>query len=154
MTRRPDPYQDRAFPLWASDATDLTLIPLNMAESILMTRGLNAENGLGFAPHGAGRNFSRTAYMRQQAHKTEAELVSEQTMGIDARFYCGTPDVSELPGAYKDAATIRRQINEYGLAEVVDTIEPLGCIMAGDWQRNAPWRKKRILNQKVGGVNG
>jgi Bacterial dnaA protein helix-turn-helix len=33
------------------------------------------ENGLGFAPHGAGRNFSRTAYMRQQAHKTEAELV-------------------------------------------------------------------------------
>jgi len=26
-------------------------------------------------------------------------------------------------------------------AEVVDTIEPVGCIMAGDWQRNAPWRK-------------
>jgi hypothetical protein len=24
---------------------------------------LNADNGLGFAPHGAGRNFSRTAYM-------------------------------------------------------------------------------------------
>ena len=53
------------------------------------------------------------------------------------------PDVSELPGAYKSAATVRRRIAEYGLAEVVATIEPIGCIMAGDWQRNAPWRKGR-----------
>ena len=36
-----------------------------------------------------------------------------------------------------------RQIAEYGLAEVVDTIEPIGSIMAGDWQRDAPWRKKK-----------
>jgi hypothetical protein len=49
--------------------------------------------------------------------------------------------VSELPLAYKDAAAMRRQITEYGLAEIVDTIEPVGSIMAGDWQRNAPWRK-------------
>jgi hypothetical protein len=32
---------------------------------------------------------------------------------------------------------VRRQIAEYGLAEVVDTIEPIGSIMAGDWQRRA-----------------
>src|SRR5262249_41973345 len=62
-----------ATPAWAdfaADSTGLTLIPLNMAEPILIARGLDAVNGLGFAPHGAGRNFSRTAYMRQHAGKT------------------------------------------------------------------------------------
>jgi RNA-splicing ligase RtcB len=135
-----------ATPAWAgfaADSSGLTLIPLNMAEPILITRGLDAENGLGFAPHGAGRNFSRTAYMRRHAGKTAAQLVAEQTRGIDARFFCGIPDVSELPGAYKSAKVVRRQIADYGLAEVVDTIEPVGSIMAGDWQRDAPWRKKK-----------
>ena len=93
-----------ATPAWAdfaADSSGLTLIPLNMAEPILIARGLNADNGLGFAPHGAGRNFSRSAYMRRHAGKTEEQMVAEQTKGIDARFFCGIPDVSELPGAYK-----------------------------------------------------
>jgi tRNA-splicing ligase RtcB (3'-phosphate/5'-hydroxy nucleic acid ligase) len=132
-----------AFADYADDATGLTLIPLNMAEPILIAKGLDAENGLGFAPHGAGRNFSRTAFMKRFAHMTEAEIVAEQTKGVDARYFCGIPDVSELPGAYKNADSVRRQILDYGLAEVVDTIEPIGSIMAGDWQRNAPWRRKR-----------
>ena len=135
-----------ATPAWAgfaADSSGLTLIPLNMAEPILISRGLDAEHALGFAPHGAGRNFSRSAYMRRHAGKAEAELVAEQTKGIDARFFCGIPDVSELPGAYKSAAVVRRQIAAYGLAEVVDTVEPVGSIMAGDWQRDAPWRRKK-----------
>ena len=132
---------------YADDATGLTLIPLNMAEPILITRGLDAGNGLGFAPHGAGRNFSRTAFMKQHSHKTVAQIVAEQTRGIDARYFCGIPDVSELPGAYKNAATVRRQIDEYGLAEVVDAIEPVGNIMAGDWQQQAPWRRKRAAKR-------
>ena len=133
---------------FAEDDSGLTLIPLNMAEPILITRGRDASNGLGFAPHGAGRNFSRSAFMRQNAGRTEAQIVAEQTRGIDARFFCGNPDVSELPGAYKSASTVRRQIDEYGLTEVVDTIEPLGSIMAGDWQRDAPWRKKKQGGKK------
>jgi len=140
-----------ATPAWAgfaADSSGLTLIPLNMAEPILITRGLDAENGLGFAPHGAGRNFSRTAYMRRHAGKTEQQIVAEQTTGIDARFFCGNPDVSELPGAYKNAAAVRAQITEFGLAEIVDTIEPVGCIMAGDWQRDAPWRKKKAARKQ------
>lgn len=140
-----------ATPAWAdfaADSSGLTLIPLNMAEPILIARGLDADNGLGFAPHGAGRNFSRSAYMRQHAGKTDAQMVAEQTAGIDARFFCGIPDVSELPGAYKSAASVRRQIGEFGLAEVVDTIEPIGSIMAGDWQRDAPWRKKKAARAK------
>jgi tRNA-splicing ligase RtcB (3'-phosphate/5'-hydroxy nucleic acid ligase) len=134
-----------ATPAWrgfSEDDSGLTLLPMNMAEPILIARGRDAENGLGFAPHGAGRNFSRTAYMKRHAGKTETQMVAEQTRGIDARFFCGIPDVSELPLAYKSAATVRRQIDEFGLAEIVDTIEPIGCIMAGDWQRNAPWRRK------------
>lgn len=132
-----------AWPDFAPDSSGLTLIPLNMAEPILIARGLDAEHGLGFAPHGAGRNLSRSAYLRRHAGKTEEAMVAEQTRGIDARFFCGIPDVSELPGAYKSAAVVRRQITDFGLAEIVDTIEPIGCIMAGDWQRNAPWRKKK-----------
>ena len=76
-----------------------------------------------------------------------AELL-KQTTGIDARFFCGNPDVSELPGAYKNAAAVRAQITEFGLAEIVDTIEPVGCIMAGDWQRDAPWRKKKAARKQ------
>src|SRR5262249_29796536 len=134
-----------AWPYFAEDSNGLTLIPLNMAQPILVARGLDADNGLGFAPHGAGRNFSRTAFMRRHAARHEADLVAEQTAGIDARFFCGIPDVAELPGAYKNAATVRAQIAKYGLAEVVDTIEPFGSIMAGDWMRPfaAERRRKR-----------
>ena len=135
-----------ATPAWAdfaADSSGLTLIPLNMAQPVLVARGLDAENGLGFAPHGAGRNFSRTAYMKRHAGKTPEQMIAEQAPGIDVRFFSGRPDVSELPLAYKNADTVRRQIDEYGLAEVVDTIEPIGSIMAGDWQADAPWRRKK-----------
>jgi len=154
--RKPDGlfyHAKGATPAWrgfADDDSGLTLIPLNMAEPILIARGRDAENGLGFAPHGAGRNFSRTAYMKRYAHMTEAEIVAAQTKGIDARFFCGFPDVSELPAAYKNAASVRRQIEDYGLAEVVDTIDPVGSIMAGDWQRNAPWRRARAKGKHQG----
>jgi tRNA-splicing ligase RtcB (3'-phosphate/5'-hydroxy nucleic acid ligase) len=140
-----------ATPAWsgfAEDSCGLTLIPLNMAEPILITRGLDAANALGFAPHGAGRNFSRTAYMRAHADRVEEDIVAEQTAGIDARFFCGIPDISELPGAYKNAAAMRAQIAAFGLAEVVDTIDPVGCIMAGDWQRDAPWRRKKSPSKR------
>ncbi|MGG3815830.1 RtcB family protein, partial [Methylorubrum rhodesianum] len=127
-----------ATPSWAGFSPDdagLTLIPLNMAEPILITEHCDRWETLGFAPHGAGRNLSRTAYL-----KANTPAWPE---GIDARFYCGRPDLSELPGAYKNAAAVRAQIAKYDLAEVVDTVEPYGSIMAGDWEADAPWRKKR-----------
>ncbi|TPN83809.1 RtcB family protein [Mesorhizobium sp. CU2] len=132
-----------AFDDWADDATDLTLIPLNMAEPVLIVRGKNAEHGLGFSPHGAGRNFSRTQHRRMQAGRSDAEIFAEETRGIDARFFSGVTDISELPSAYKNAASMRRQIEHFGLAEIVDEVLPYGCIMAGDWEANAPWRKKK-----------
>lgn len=132
-----------AFDGWASDATDLTIIPLNMAEPILIVRGSNADNGLGFSPHGAGRNLSRSQHKRLLDGRSDAEVFAEETKGLDARFFSGVTDVSELPSAYKNAASVRAQIAEYGLAEVVDEVIPYGSIMAGDWERNAPWRRKR-----------
>ena len=143
-----------AFDGWAGDATDLTIIPLNMAEPVLIVRGSNAAHGLGFSPHGAGRNFSRTAHLRRLAEEYGADarglspnnmaaIIAKETPGLDVRFFSGDADVSELPSAYKNAAAVRAQIEAYGLAEVVDEVIPYGCIMAGDWQKNAPWRRKR-----------
>lgn len=128
---------------WAEDATDLTLIPLNMAEPVLIARGKNADHGLGFSPHGAGRNFSRTQHKRNLEGRSDADVMAEETKGIDARFFMGKPDISELPSAYKNAAAVRSQIEKYDLAEIVDEVMPYGSIMAGDWQANAPWRKKK-----------
>jgi tRNA-splicing ligase RtcB len=65
------------------------------------------------------------------------------------RYFSGKPDISELPGAYKNAAAMRRQIDKFGLADIVDTIEPIGNIMAGDWQSDAPWRKKSVTKSKM-----
>ncbi|OIS90557.1 RtcB family protein [Brucella cytisi] len=143
-----------AFDKWADDATDLTIIPLNMAQPILIVRGSNAAHGLGFSPHGAGRNFSRTAHLRQLAAEYRADsrglspnniadILIKETSGLDVRFFSGNADVSELPGAYKNAAQVKSQIGEYGLAEIVDEVIPYGSIMAGDWQKSAPWRNKK-----------
>lgn len=131
-----------AYPNFSPDAMGpgaRTLIPMNMAEPILITRGLNAINGLGFSPHGAGRNYSRTAFKRS-VDAAENEYIRAQMRGLpsslDVRWFSGTPDVSEMPGGYKSADTVRRQIGEYGLAEIVDEVLPYGCIMAGefDWR--------------------
>ena len=124
-----------AYKGFAADESGLTLIPLNMSAPILITKGLDAKNGLGFAPHGAGRNLSRTAYMNQFPDMTPEQMFREQTKGIDARAFCGIVDASELPGAYKNADQVRGQIEHYGLAKIIDTIEPVGSIMAGDWEK-------------------
>lgn len=132
-----------AFSGFADDATELTLIPLNMAEPVLIVRGKNANHGLGFSPHGAGRNFSRSQHKRMKGEMTTAEIMAEETADLDVRFFSGTPDISELPSAYKNAASVRAQIESFGLAEVVDEVIPYGSIMAGDCDADAPWRRKK-----------
>lgn len=142
-----------ATPSWAGYAADsngLALIPMNCSEPILITRPLAREgaspaDALGFAPHGAGRNFSRSQHLRAEGQDAllSAELATLQGHGLDIRSYCGVPDLSELPSAYKSAAQVRRQIERFGLAEIVDEIVPYGSIMAGDWEKDAPWRRAR-----------
>lgn len=121
----------------------LRLIPLNMSEPILVVRGEETNNNLGFAPHGAGRNISRSAHKRKFEGQDIKEIIERETEGIDCRFFCGEPDITELPSAYKNAAQVTRSIKDMGLGYVVDRIMPYGSIMAGDVQKNAPWRKKK-----------
>ncbi|MEM9098496.1 MAG: RtcB family protein [Pseudomonadota bacterium] len=124
------------------DTGGVQIVPLNMAEPILLIRGAPNARNIGFAPHGAGRNMSRAAHRRAKAGQTDEAHFAEETQGLDVRFYSGTIDISELPSAYKNAASVRDQMQRFGLAEVVDEITPYGSIMAGDWERNAPWKVK------------
>jgi RNA-splicing ligase RtcB len=115
--------------------TGLTLIPMNMAEPILITKHTNKQDALGFAPHGAGRNMSRTQFLNN--HKPELPK------DIDVRFFCGNIDRSELPEAYKSAATVKAQIAKYGLANVYDEVLPGGSMMAGEFKNNY-FKKKKV----------
>ncbi|WP_370398064.1 RtcB family protein [Tenacibaculum dicentrarchi] len=134
-----------ATPLDASFMPDITgprLIPLNMSEPVLIVSGNTTENNLGFAPHGAGRNVSRTEHKKSKIG-TVQEIFDEETKGLDVRFFSDEIDITELPSAYKNATTVRKQMKEFGLGEVIDEVLPYGCIMAGNWQKNAPWKKRR-----------
>ena len=59
------------------------------------------------------------------------------------RFFSNEIDITELPSAYKNAETVRFQMEEFGLGKIIDEVMPYGCIMAGDWQKNAPWKRKK-----------
>ena len=140
-----------ATPLDAKFMPDITgprIIPLNMSQSILIVGGDTNENNLGFAPHGAGRNMSRAKHKFGKGNKSIQEIFEEETQGIDARFYCNEIDISELPSAYKNAEDVKNQIAQFNLAKIIDEISAYGCIMAGDVEKNAPWRKKKAEKRK------
>lgn len=134
-----------ATPLDAKFMPDITgprLIPLNMSEPVLIVEGETTNSNLGFAPHGAGRNVSRTQH-RKSKSGTTMHIFKEETRGLDVRFFSKEIDITELPSAYKNAASVREQMAEFNLGKVIDEVLPYGCIMAGDWKKNAPWKKKR-----------
>jgi tRNA-splicing ligase RtcB (3'-phosphate/5'-hydroxy nucleic acid ligase) len=126
------------------DSTNgLRLIPLNMSEPVLIVKGNTTANNLGFAPHGAGRNISRTRHKKNNAHKTIEQIFKEETEGLDIRFFHNQIDISELPSAYKNAETVKQQMREFDLGKIVDEIMPYGCIMAGELGLNAPWKNRK-----------
>lgn len=118
------------------------IIPLNMSEPILIVEGGTTETNLGFAPHGAGRNLSRTKHKQMMNGRTNEVIFKEETKGIDARFFSKEIDISELPSAYKNAENVKSQIDKFNLCNIIDEILPYGSIMAGG-QESATWRKKR-----------
>lgn len=145
-----------ATPAWRDDAGRplLGLIPLNMAAPILLTLGRDQAEYLSFCPHGAGRNRSRTATMRDYRkedgspdERRIAQAIANTTRGLDIRWYYGKADLSESPIGYKSAAQVREQIGRFGLGDVVGEIQPLGCIMAGD-PGPKPWLRERELTPK------
>jgi len=69
------------------EAGNKRIIPLNMSQPILIVEGGTTENNLGFAPHGAGRNMSRTQHKHNKNDnnkKTINQIFDEETQGIDA----------------------------------------------------------------------
>lgn len=134
------PLDDRFVP---DSYNQLRLVPLNMSEPVLIVKGETTASNLGFAPHGAGRNMSRTKHKQLLEGRSIDSIFAEETKGLDVRFFSNQIDISELPSAYKNAASVRKQMAEFGLGEVVDEIIPYGSIMAGDWQVDAPWRRKK-----------
>ena len=138
-----------ATPAWkdSDGRPQLGLIPLNMSEPILLVLGADQEEFLSFAPHGAGRNMSHTALKRQFPDEaSRRHAIEKGTDGLDVRWFCGRPDLSETPVAYKNAESVKSQIAHFGLAEVVAEIRPLGCIMAGDVPK--PWEREKELTPK------
>ncbi|MPL86085.1 hypothetical protein SDC9_32061 [bioreactor metagenome] len=95
-----------------------------MAEPVLVVRGTDAARGLGFSPHGAGRNFSRREQRRRMGATTPERMLKVETAGLDIRFHAGGIDASELPSSYMRAESVVAQIGTYGLAEIVDYIDP------------------------------
>jgi len=135
-----------ATPLDAKFMPDITgprLIPLNMAEPVLIVEGETTETNLGFAPHGAGRNMSRKRHRLSKGEQPFSEIFAEETQGLDVRFFFDEIDITELPSAYKNAQTVRDQMTEFGLGKVIDEVMPYGSIMAGNWRWKEPWKKKR-----------
>jgi len=118
------------------------IVPLNMTQPVLLIRGTPDDNNLGFAPHGAGRNMSRTAHRKSLGDLTDQEVFDKEVGDIDARFYSGKIDVTELPSAYKNSDEVTRQMEYFKLAKVVDKIQPYGSIMAGQQDRDH-WRKRK-----------
>jgi hypothetical protein len=117
---------------------------------VLLVLGADNPEYLSFAPHGAGRNISRTALRRRfpTADLREHEI-ARATAGLDIRWYCGNPDLSETPVAYKDAAEVRAQIERFGLARVIGEVQPLGCIMAGDNGRSWRDREEELTPKQI-----
>ena len=147
-----------ATPAWKDESGNplLGLIPLNMASPILMVLGRDNEDYLSFCPHGAGRNISRTATLKPFKNKKTGELdeeriaetIAEATEGIEVRWFYGKSDLTESPIGYKSPEQVKAQIQQFGLADIVAEIEPLGSLMAGD-TGPAPWmRRKDELSPK------
>ena len=78
------------------------------------------------------------------------QLLGEQTVGVDVRFFFDRPDVSETSVAYKSAATVRAQIARFELAGIAGEIVPLGCIMAGDYDK--PWLIDKAAKRAAAGA--
>ena len=116
--------------------TDRTIVPLNMAEPILVLKHRDNKDALGFAPHGAGRNVGRKAFLREN----EASAAEPASMPVST---AASPIFPNCPEAYKNAAAVRSPDHKYGIGEVIDEVDPLRVDHGRRLGTDAPWRKAR-----------
>lgn len=94
------------------------IIPMNMADGILLCRGKGNEDWNCSAPHGAGRLFSRTAAKEQLSMDEFRERMSS----VYSTSVCEST-LDESPMAYKPTEEIRSLIEP--TVEVLDVIRPV-----------------------------
>lgn len=94
------------------------IIPMNMADGILLCRGKGNEDWNCSAPHGAGRLFSRTAAKEQLSMDEFRERMS----CVYSTSVCEST-LDESPMAYKPTEEIRSLIEP--TVEVLDVIRPV-----------------------------
>ena len=94
------------------------IIPMNMADGILLCRGKGNEDWNCSAPHGAGRLFSRTAAKEQLSMDEFRERMSD----VYSTSVCEST-LDESPMAYKPTDEIRLLIEP--TVEVIDVIKPV-----------------------------
>ena len=141
-----------ATPAWrdASGHPLLGVISLNMAEPILLVLGRDNKALGSFAPHGAGRNKSRTQLLREMGLKglEPATFLARSTQSWPSRPKDWTCDSSltartcrrrRWPTNPQQRCAIRSSSSES--ADIIGEIRPLGCLMAGDYDK--PWMVKK-----------
>ena len=94
------------------------IIPMNMADGILLCRGKGNKDWNNSAPHGAGRLFSRTA-AREQLSMDEFK---QRMANVYSTSVC-PETLDESPMAYKPTEEIRSLIEP--TVEVLDVIKPV-----------------------------
>ena len=94
------------------------IIPMNMADGILLCRGKGNEDWNCSAPHGAGRLFSRTASREQLS----MEDFHRRMNGVYSTSVCEST-LDESPMAYKPTDEILSLIEP--TVEVMDVIKPV-----------------------------
>lgn len=103
-------------------------IPVNMKDPILLVNRDKSKENL-FAPHGAGRNISRSQFLKDNEGNLEELFNSEVSLNLEYIPYLGEPDYSELPSAYKDFNYTKQEVGK--LCNIVDEIIPKVSMMAG-----------------------
>lgn len=94
---------------------ELMIIPFNMLTGSLICKGKSNEEWNFSAPHGAGRNLSRSEAKR----KLNVDDFHEQMKGVYSTSV-GLSTLDEAPGAYKDPEIIEKAIEP--TATIVDRI--------------------------------
>ena len=114
----------------------LGLIPGSMGTRSYVVSGLGNAESFCSAPHGAGRQFSRT-----EARRRFTMIDFERSMqGIEVKHDADFLD--ELPGAYKDVDHVIRQ--SASLVEVVNTFRQVVNVKGASGRSRSPRvRKKR-----------
>lgn len=102
---------------------EIVVIPMNMADGILLCRGKGNIDWNYSAPHGAGRLFSRSA----AKENLSMETFKERMLEVYSTSVCENT-LDESPMAYKNADEIKELIEP--TVDIIDTIRPLINIKA------------------------